>query len=119
MLNLKDLLNRVYVNKEVVRFEVNVEDEDKSPLDPAKRLFTAFFTRDAKDKLLWTIQVVLPRTAENDSQVYAITFRVPKASLSLQVVAGMGLTYFSAKLQDEMAQKSTYVYEIANLVKVQ
>ena len=110
MIRLKDLQNRVYRGKDCVRFEYefNVE-EDKSVI--------AVFKRAGGKSSLWTMEIVLPRTRDKDSEVYNFMYELPKSNVSLELVTAIGLKYFQLHIKEEVQLKSNMDFILGEIVE--
>lgn len=117
MLDLKDLSNRVYSGKECTSFDVFMEDKSKPKEDASRFMFEANYRRSKSNPLEWTLRVVLPRTRDNDHQIYEFGYVLPKAGLALTLIAAMGLKFFQLRLQEEIQMKSDWNFTIGDVIK--
>lgn len=117
MINLKDLINRVYSSKECVSFDMFMEDDSKSKNDSSRFMFEANYRRNPNNPLEWTMRVVLPRTRDNDHQIYEFDYVLPKSGLALTLIAAMGLKFFQLRLQEEIQMKSDWNFTIGDIIK--
>lgn len=95
MISLKELENRVYVDRKCTGFDYSIVLENK-PIEARFRL----------DEDTWRMTIVLDMTRDADSQVYKFNYVMPKENLPLELIAATGLKYFQLYLKDEIQQKS-------------
>lgn len=111
MIKLKELTNRVYADKECIRFEYEVLGDDQSDSS-----FVARYERSDDDPLEWIMQIILPRDRDCDSQVYTFGYLLPQKKMPLAMVAAIGLKYFQMKLKEEIQQKSNWDFVLGSLL---
>lgn len=117
MLELNKLANRVYSGKECISFDIFMEDDSKSKNDSSRFMFEANYRRNPSNPLEWTMRVVLPRTRDNDHQIYEFGYVLPKSGLALTLIAAMGLKFFQLRLQEEIQMKSDWNFTIGEVTK--
>lgn len=98
MLKLKDLTNRKYVEKQCKAFEYELKGEKDA------RILVAKFEVGANENE-WSMQIVLDRTRDADSQVYKFDYVMPRNNLPLELIAATGLKYFQLYLKEEVQSK--------------
>ena len=99
MIRLSDLQNRVYSGKVCMRFDYELKvGNNKTAI--------AMFKRAVEDANMWTMQLVLERTRDKDSEVYGFTYVLPKANVSLELIAATGLKYLQLHIKEEVQMKS-------------
>lgn len=98
MLKLKDLTNRQYVEKKCKAFEYELKGEKDV------RILVAKFEVGANENE-WSMQIVLDRTRDADSQVYKFDYAMPRNNLPLELIAATGLKFFQLYLKDEVQSK--------------
>ena len=111
MLRLKDLQNRVYSGKQCAGFQVHVVD------DKHEEMLEATYKRHKDDDNTWSMQVLVPRTRDKDTEVYVFDYTMPKSNLPLELVAATGMRYFQLYLQQEIQTKSGWDFAIGELVE--
>lgn len=111
MIALKELENRIYKDKQCIKFDYIVKDEK------GKEMFEARFKRAENDEKEWILNVVLERTRDADSQVYSFKYILPRAGLTLELIAAIGLKYFQLYLKEEIQNKTIYDFAIGEVVK--
>lgn len=99
MIRLNDLQNRVYSGKDCMRFEYELKVSDN-------KTAIAMFKREVEDVNMWTMQLVIGRTRDKDSEVYNFTYILPKVNVSLELVAATGLKYLQLHIKEEIQMKS-------------
>ena len=110
MLKLKDLTNRQYVGKQCKAFEYELKGEKDAKILAAK------FEVGANENE-WSMQIVLDRTRDADSQVYKFDYVMPRNNLPLELIAATGLKYFQLYLKSEIEQKVSYDFLIGEITK--
>lgn len=98
MLKLKDLTNRKYAGKQCKAFEYELKGEKDA------RILEAKFEVGA-DENEWSMQIVLDRTRDADSQVYKFDYVMPRNNLPLELIAATGLKFFQLYLKEEVQSK--------------
>ena len=98
MLKLKDLTNRQYVEKRCKAFEYELKDEKDT------RIMVAKFEVGTNENE-WSMQIVLDRTRDADSQVYKFDYIMPRNNLPLELIAATGLKFFQLYLKEEVQSK--------------
>lgn len=98
MLKLKDLTNRQYVEKQCKAFEYELKSEKGA------RIMVAKFEVGTNENE-WSMQIVLDRTRDADSQVYKFDYVMPRANLPLELIAATGLRFFQLYLKEEVQSK--------------
>ncbi len=112
MIELKDLENRRYEDKDCTAFTyiLTVEKDFKIEYRFYRSLDSDVLKRT------WIAQVVLPRTESSDSQVYYIGFELPKNNLPLPTICATGLKYFQMCMKSEIQKKSNIDFTIGEIV---
>mgnify|MGYP000866498709 CR=1 FL=1 len=110
MLKLKDLINRQYVEKQCKAFEYELKGEKDA------RILVAKFEVGANENE-WSMQIVLDRTRDADSQVYKFDYVMPRNNLPLELIAATGLKYFQLYLKEEIQTKSEYDFMLGDVLK--
>ena len=108
--SLRQYENRVYSGKQCTGFDYRVRDEKN------KVLFEARW-RKGTEQNEWNMTVVLDRTRDADSQVYNFGYVLPKAGMSLEMIAAIGLKYFQLYLKEELQRKMEFDFVIGELTK--
>lgn len=116
MIRIKELTSRAYEERICTRFEYEVVDKESKDINGGK-CFIARYVRSPDNDKQWTMQVVIPRDQDSDSQVYTISYIVPSRTIDLVMVAAIGLKYFQLKLKEEIQRKSEWDFAIGNIVK--
>jgi len=97
MIRFKDLQNKVYRDKECVRFEYEIPEDN--------RFIRATFERSTP--VCWNMQIIFNRTRDKDAEVYNFGYVMPKENLPLELIAATGLKYFQLYLKEEIQIKSS------------
>lgn len=111
LIKLKDLVNRKYDHKRCIGFEIEIHKEN---LPDAKYLFKKLLECD---KPTWEILVIMPRDRDKDTQVYNLSYEVPRDNIPLETIAGIGLRFFQLKIQEEIQQKSDLNFELSDVLQ--
>ena len=98
MLKLKDITNRQYVEKQCKAFEYELKGEKDA------RIMVAKFEVGTNENE-WSMQIVLDRTRDADSQVYKFDYVMPRNNLPLELIAATGLKFFQLYLKEEVQSK--------------
>lgn len=109
MLDLKQLVNRIYKGKECVGFDFELTNEK------GEQLLETRYALIGENE--WRMRIVLDRTRDADSQVYTFRYIMPKSNLPLELIAATGLKYFQLHLREEIQAKSEYDFELGNLLE--
>lgn len=109
MIILKDLQNRVYSDKECVRFEYVI------PIDKERHIVATFKREKYSNE--WNMQIILCRTRDKDSEVYNFGYIMPKSALPLPLIAATGLKYFQLYLKEEIQMKTNLDFELGNVLQ--
>lgn len=99
MISLKELVNRVYSGKVCMRFEYELKFGDN-------KTAVAMFKRAVEDANMWTMQLVIDKTRDKDSEVYNFTYILPKSGVSLELIAATGLKYLQLHIKEEIQMKA-------------
>lgn len=110
-MQLKELENRVYSGKQCIRFEYTIE----GLADGGKQSF--IFTRLDGSINSWNARMIIDRTQYQDTQIYNISFDMPKANTTLELVCETGLTFFKMIISDEVQKKSELEFAIGEVVR--
>lgn len=117
MIKREHLKNRVYKEKQCIRFEFYITGERE------EQLLSATFTRIIHEfpvsPLLheeWNLNVTFPRTSSKDTEVINIGYIMPKNGMPLEMVASIGLRYYKEMLQEEVASKSVLDFAIGEVI---
>lgn len=108
-IQMRQLECKEYNGKVCTGFKYNHRNEQN------ELLWTAQYTRANEQQ--WRIVVVLDKTPESSHQVYQIDYIMPKASMSLEMVAGVGLKYLQLRLKEEVQSKIEMDFDIGELTK--
>lgn len=115
MITLKDLQNRVYSGKECIRFEVEVA------INREHKILATFKRKIYPDRMdvpnEWTMQVILNRTRDKDSEVYNFGYIMPRNGLALELIAATGLRYFQLYLKEEIQMKTNLDFTIGEIIR--
>ena len=98
MIKLKDLNNRNYSSRKCISFEYVLKGEKDA------RILVAKFEVGANENE-WSMQIVLDRTRDADSQVYKFDYVMPRNNLPLELIAATGLKFFQLYLKEEVQSK--------------
>ena len=109
MIKFKDLQNKIYDDKECVRFEYEIKADEKHKI-------IATFRRLKSGSAEWNMQVIFLRTRDKDSEVYNFGYVMPRSDLPLELIAATGLRYFQLYLKEEIQMKSNLDFEIGNII---
>ena len=110
MIALKELVNRVYRDKECVAFDYVLKgDKD------AEELNVHFKTGNLDNE--WVATIMLDRTRDADSQVYRFGYVMPKDNLPLTLIAATGLRYFQLYLKKEVEAKMMYDFALGDVLR--
>ena len=109
MITFKDLTNRVYSDKECIRFEYEFIANE--------RRVVACFERDVENKTEWNMHIVFGRTRDKDSEVYNFGYVMPKEDLPLTLITATGLRFFQLHIQREVQEKSNLDFAISEIIK--
>lgn len=107
MIKQSDLVNRYNIGGVCVDFDYMLN------IDNSRIRFR--FTRDKDQPLIWNMMVVIKRTRDADSQVYNFSYQLPKANMSLTMVAAIGLKYFQLYLKEEVQLKSNLDFMLGEI----
>lgn len=110
MLVFKDLQNKVYSGRKCVGFDY-VHKNEKGELEFEARFKKGAFEKD------WTMQVVLDRTRDADSQVYKFSYIMPKDNVPLELIAATGLKFFQLYLKEEVQKKIEFDFALGDILK--
>ena len=113
MIKLKDLQNRVYSDKDCMRFDYLIPVEDKEPI-------LAVFTKkvqEGRELHTWNMKIVIDRTRDKDSEVYNFSYVMPRNGLPLELIAATGLRFFQLYLKEEVQTKSNLDFELGNILQ--
>lgn len=116
MIEIKELKNRVYEQKDCIAFDYELLDSDENKREK-KVLMEARFKREKTDGKIWRLMVVFPRTEHADSQVYFVVFQMPKPNMDLRLVCATGLRFFQMKLKEEIQEKVIIDFEIGSVTE--
>lgn len=105
MLKLKDLTNRQYAGKQCKAFEYELKGEKDA------RILVAKFEVGANENE-WSMQIVLDRTRDADSQVYKFDYVMPRNNLPLELIAATGLKFFQLYLKEEVQSKINFDFTL-------
>ena len=107
-MELRDLINRKYEDKQCTYFEYVVEDKEGMHVP-------FYFTRDPNDDLGWRMLVVLGKTSISSHQVYEFNYRIFTKSMPLENVAAVGLRFFQHALKEEIQSKCSMDFTIGEI----
>ena len=110
MLKLKDLTNRQYVEKQCKAFEYELKSEKDA------RIMVAKFEVGTNENE-WSMQIVLDRTRDADSQVYRFDYVLPKEGMDLTMIASIGLKYFQLYLKEEVQMKTNLDFVLGEITR--
>lgn len=110
MLKLKDLENRIYSGRTCVGFDYTLRDEKGKPQLEAR-------FRLGEELNHWSMNIVLGRTRDADSQVYNFGYVMPKSGLPLELIAATGLKYFQLYIEEEVQTKISYDFMLGEVLK--
>ena len=108
MLSFKDLENKVYSGKICTRFECTVKANQE-------HWVRATFKRSHQDPSEWSMQVIIDRTRDKDSEVYNFGYIMPKSTIPLELIAATGLKYFQLYLKEEVQLKSNLDFALGEI----
>lgn len=111
MLTLKELENRMYLDKTCMYFTYNLRNEKKEVLQRFE------FFRSAENESQWNMRVIIERTRDADSQVYNFNYIMPNSKASLCLICAVGLRYFDLYLKEEIQTKSDYDFLISDVIR--
>lgn len=97
MIDLKQLIHRVYKGKSCVAFDYVLSNEK------GEQLLEARYTLVGENE--WQMRIVFDRTRDADSQVYTLGYVMPRSGLPLTLIAATGLRYFQLYLKEEIQTK--------------
>lgn len=109
MIKLKDLKNRVYLEKKCISFDYDVLNEE------GEFCFEVRFKKLVEK--LWQMKIVLEGNGESESQVYTFLVSIPKENMPLELIAATGLRYFQMHIKDEIQRKVEFDFAIGEVVK--
>lgn len=109
MIVMKDLQNRVYSGKVCMRFEYEFVVN--------KKRIIAYFNRSIENPTEWSMQIILGRTRDKDSEVYNFGYVMPRDNLPLELIAATGLKYFQLHVKEEVQAKSNMDFELGEILK--
>lgn len=115
MLNLKDIVNRVYENNVPVAFEVNIPIEGPHGEPANQRVWYEKLPVDEATNprgLAYKIFTFI------GNQVYELPYMVPRQNLPLETVATIGLNQLQLLIQDEAFYKQMLVSYIGSVTEV-
>lgn len=110
MIQLKELYNRVYQDKDCTGFEY-------ACVDDGEQLFEAKFRKNPMDEKQWRMEVVFPRKDVADSQVYGVSYILPKTGMALELICAIGLRYFQLQIKEEVQLKSNIDFAIGHITE--
>ena len=102
MIRQKELDMHTHAGRQCIGFSYTLQGEEGKML---KADFSAVDYHGGKPKE-WRMQIVLDRTRDADSQVYNFGYIMPKAGLTLELIAATGLKYFQLYIKEEVQMKS-------------
>lgn len=111
MLTLKELENRMYLDKTCMYFTYNLRNEKKEVLQRFE------FFRSAENENQWNMRVIIERTRDADSQVYNFNYIMPNSKAPLSLICAVGLRYFELYLKEEIQTKSDYDFLISDVIR--
>jgi hypothetical protein len=118
MINLKDIVNRVYENKIPVAFEVNIPIEGTHGEPTFQRVWFEKLSvnneEDYMSKLTYKVFTII------GNQVYELPYLVPRQNLPLETVVTIGLNQLQALIQDEAIYKqvlASYISQVTEVIK--
>lgn len=109
MLDLKQLVNRIYKGKDCVAFDYELTNEKGEQMLQAR--YALIGTNE------WQMRIVFDRTRDADSQVYTFGYVMPKSGLPLPLIAATGLRYFQLYLKEEIQTKQLIDFGIGEVVE--
>lgn len=109
MLDLKQLVNRIYKGKECVGFDFELTNEK------GEQLLEARYALIGENE--WQMRIVFDRTRDADSQVYTFGYVMPKSGLPLTLIAATGLRYFQLYLKEEIRTKQMIDFSIGTVTE--
>lgn len=117
MINLKEIVNRIYnSSKEPIGFEYVIKDlqgphgETQELRVWFERVNPEMYGLDEK-KPAYRVYTII------DSVVYEKIYQMPKRGMNLELVVANGLNILRVTLQEEVAYKEMLNYTIADIVK--
>lgn len=110
MIKLNDLKNRIYSDRNCIRFEYEVPNGESKT--------TALFKKQQSTENgdIWRMQIVFDRNVDKDSEVYNFTYVLPKANIPLELIAATGLRYFQLRLKEEIQNKSNMDFTLGDIL---
>lgn len=115
MLNLKDIVNRVYENNIPVAFEINIPIEGPHGEPTNQRVwFEKLPVNETENPrgLMYKVFTFI------GNQVYELPYLVPRQNLPLETVATIGLSQLQLLIQDEAFYKQMLVSYISEVTEV-
>lgn len=109
MLDLKQLVNRIYKGKDCVAFDYELTNEK------GEQMLQARYALIGPNE--WQMRIVFDRTRDADSQVYTFGYVMPKSGLPLPLIAATGLRYFQLYLKEEIQTKQLIDFGIGEVVE--
>ena len=110
MIRLKDLQNRCYSGKNCIRFEYELNVDQNMTV-------RARFSKTSGYDNTWTMNVVLDRTRDKDSEVYNFMYTLPKDNAPLELIAAIGLKYFQLHIKEEVQMKSNMDFVLGDIIE--
>lgn len=95
MIKLENIINRVYEEKELVRFEVHIETETYK-----KKVHVVTFSKNIDS---WNLGLIIQQD-ENlpcESKVYNFSYTLPMQNPKLELIASTGLKYLQQIVKEE------------------
>lgn len=120
MLKLKDLQNRVYSGKECIRFECEIPYKKNYTLTARFERMKSIpedTTHATYSGAGWTLQIIISRTRDKDTEVYNFGYIMPRNGLPLELIAATGLKYFQLYIKEEVQAKSNLDFELGNILQ--
>lgn len=109
-IKFKDCINRSYFDKKCVKFSYILSDEDNN------FGLEITFKRDIRvNENLWTMDIIIPNDEIAESQLYHITYQMPKSNMSMELIATTGLKLWQTYLKSEIQAKSLIDITIGDL----
>lgn len=108
MITLKNICNRVYIDRECTGFSINIIDEDykESPVE-----FRFRRLQQGAVGFIWSVDYFLQGVGN------MFTFETPKKTMPLETIAEMGINAVKSILIDEVSYKSSLNATLGELIK--
>lgn len=115
MITLKELVNRGYIEKEPVRFDYPMKNDEPHAFGTDQLLF--HFEKLILGGLTWRVSLVMQPSDNSDRRLFEAEYEVPKQNLPLEMVAAIGLVCMKHQMADLAQGCSLLDFMIGETIK--